>query len=287
MSCRTVSISSRSPAGSPCLGIAAMLAAALLLWSADPAAAQQFPDLSGRVVDQAGIISAPARRDIDRAAAKHEQKTSDQLVVVTLSSLQGYDIRNFGYLLGRHWGIGQEGRNNGVLLIVAPGERKVAIEVGYGLEGLMTDARSKRIIEEIILPDFRAGRMSDGIRNGALAILEVMQGSGFLAGGSDSDPSTVVILSGILLFVLSVFALIAWHLSRTGYGNAVSFSAVPFYWTIEQFRQARAERRRRSGKDDTGSGGWSFGGGSSGGGFSGGFSGGGGSFGGGGASGGW
>src|SRR3984957_9042088 len=109
-----------------------------------------FPALSGRVVDEAGILDAAARAALTQSLADLEQKTTDQLVVVTLKSLQGTSIEDYGYQLGRRWQIGQKEKNNGVLLIVAPSERKVRIEVGYGLEGTLTDAISKLIIEDSI-----------------------------------------------------------------------------------------------------------------------------------------
>ena len=119
-----------------------------------------FPVLSGRVVDEAGILDAPARAALTQSLADLEQKTTDQLVVVTLKSLQGTSIEDYGYQLGRRWQIGQKDKNNGVLLIVAPNERKVRIEVGYGLEGTLTDAVSKLIIENSILPRFQGRGLS-------------------------------------------------------------------------------------------------------------------------------
>src|SRR5581483_7681392 len=123
----------------------ARLAAALLAFFCllSPAlAAPQFPALTGRVVDGANILSDATKSDLTEKLAALESKTSRQLVVVTLPSLQGYDIADFGYQLGRAWGIGQKGLNNGVLLIVAPTEHKVRIEVGYNLEPILTDALS-------------------------------------------------------------------------------------------------------------------------------------------------
>ena len=105
-----------------------------------PRAGDTFPTLSGRVVDEANILDASTRAALTEKLAALEAKTTDQLVVVTLKSLQGTSIEDFGYQLGRHWKVGQQGKNNGVLLIVAPSERKVRIEVGYGLEGTLTDA---------------------------------------------------------------------------------------------------------------------------------------------------
>src|ERR1700736_726173 len=109
-----------------------------------------FPALTGRVVDEAGLLDAAARTALTESLAALEQKTTDQLVVVTLKSLQGTSIEDYGYQLGRRWQIGQKDKNNGVLLIVAPNERKVRIEVGYGLEGTLTDAVSRLLIANAI-----------------------------------------------------------------------------------------------------------------------------------------
>ena len=100
-----------------------------------------------------------------------EAKTGRQMVVATLPDLQGYEIEDFGYQLGRAWGIGDKTRNDGVLLLVAPKERKVRIDVGYGLEGVLTDALSSLIIQNKILPAFRAGKMEDGVMAGAEALI--------------------------------------------------------------------------------------------------------------------
>src|SRR5580704_16433006 len=135
-----------------------------------------FPVLSGRVVDEAGILDAPARAALTQSLADLEQKTTDQLVVVTLKSLQGTSIEDYGYQLGRSWQIGQKDKNNGVLLIVVPNERKVRIEVGYGLEGTLTDAVTKLIIENSILPRFKVADYAGGIKRGAEDIIQVLSG---------------------------------------------------------------------------------------------------------------
>ena len=140
-------------------------------------AAPQFPALSGRVVDTAGVLSPGTAEALDSLLAQHEKETSNQLVVVTLKDLQGYAIDDYGYQLGRHWGIGQQGRDNGALLIVAPGERKVRIEVGYGLEGALTDATASNIIQTRILPRFRSGDYDAGVRAGVDAILAAIAGT--------------------------------------------------------------------------------------------------------------
>src|SRR5262249_32392217 len=112
----------------------------------------RFPQLTGRIVDEARLLSPSDRAALEQELAALEQKSTDQLVVYTARSLQGYEIEDYGYQLGRAWAIGQKGKDNGVILIVAPSERKVRIEGGRGLEPQLTDALSKLIIENAILP---------------------------------------------------------------------------------------------------------------------------------------
>src|ERR1700687_2526119 len=126
--------------------------AALLFGLAVVYPALSFATLSGRVVDDAGILSPDTRDTVTNLLAEHERQTGNQVVVVTLKSLQGTTIEQYGYQLGRAWGIGIKGKNNGALLIVSPSTHDVRIEVGYGLEGLLTDAQSKLIIENVMLP---------------------------------------------------------------------------------------------------------------------------------------
>ena len=135
-------------------------------------AAPKFPALTGRVVDDANILSSDTKADLTQKLAALEQKTSRQLVVVTLSSLQGYEISDYGYQLGRAWSIGQKGINNGILFIVAPNEHKTRIEVGYGLEPIVTDAFSSVIIQTQVLPKFRAGDFNGGVIAGTDALIQ-------------------------------------------------------------------------------------------------------------------
>ena len=135
------------------------------------AAAPTFPALTGRVVDDAHVLSTQTQADLTAKLAALEQKNGDQLVVVTLPSLQGDEIEDYGYQLGRAWGIGQKGKDNGVLFIVAPNEKKVRIEVGYGLEGVMTDALSSVILQRTVLPKFRDGDVEGGVVAGTNAIV--------------------------------------------------------------------------------------------------------------------
>jgi uncharacterized protein len=240
-------------------------------------AAPSFPTLTGRVVDQANVLDAVRRARLDMKLADLEAKNGTQLVVVTLPSLQGYDIADYGYQLGRHWGIGQKGKNTGALLIVAPRDRKVRIEVGYGLEGTLTDAVSRLIIDNAILPRFRAGDLPGGIERGVDDLVQVLSGDAedFKKRAAERGArSTGEPLSAfaVTMIVVVIFIFLFMRGSR---------------------RQQVAARRRSGwiwGVPAGGawsSGGWSSGGWSSGSGSDGGFSGGGGSFGGGGSSGSW
>jgi uncharacterized protein len=139
------------------------------------AQALTFPALSGRVVDEARLLSPNEIASLTASLADLESRTTYQFVIVTLKSLQSTTIEDFGYQLGRQWGIGQKGSNSGALLIVAPSERKVRIEVGYGLEHKVTDAISREIIERAIVPAFRTGNYSAGIRGGADEIVRVLR----------------------------------------------------------------------------------------------------------------
>lgn len=222
-----------------------------------------FPELTGRVVDRADMLPAKVERRLSQMLEAHEQSTTEQVVVVTLPNLQGYAIEDFGYQLGRHWGIGQEGEDNGALLLVAKDERRIRIEVGYGLEGRLTDATSATIINQIITPAFRQGDFATGIANGAAAMVQVLGGEPLAVPKSsrqaaeDDRPHPAL---GILFFVIVLIAFF-----RGGVGGG------------------------RGGRSALLAGALAGGlGGGRGGGFGGGgFSGGGGGFGGGGASGGW
>jgi uncharacterized protein len=234
----------------------------------------QFPQLTGRVVDEAGLLTPAERQSLTETLKAHEEATGNQVVVVTLRSLQGTPIEDYGYQLGRFWGIGQQGKDNGVLLIVAANERKVRIEVGYGLEGALTDATSRVIIERIMAPAFQSGQFGPGIVAGVGAILKVISNErGPLPHQRTigADRSSVGLLPAILIF--GGFVLLMWLVYRN---RRSSYYASP-------------GRRRGTWIGYGGGIGGGFGGGfgGSGSGGGGGFSGGGGSFGGGGASGDW
>ncbi len=137
---------------------------------------QYFPKLEGRVIDQANMLSPDVKKDIDGILKKHEKETSNQIVVVILNSLNGYTIEDFSYQLGRFWGIGQKDKNNGVLLVVSKEDRKVRIEVGYGLEGALTDKISHEIINYTIKPNFKANQYELGILKAVNEIKAAIKG---------------------------------------------------------------------------------------------------------------
>ena len=246
----------------------------------------KLPKLTGQIVDQAGLLNADDRAQITRDLHALEKKTTDQIVIVTVKSLDGYPIEEFGYKLGRAWGIGQKDKNNGIILIVAPNERKVRIEVGRGLEGEMTDIMSKLIVENAILPRFRRGDFSGGIKMGvrdikdvilgdAEAVKERARGGGRIERQAERDEMIT------LAIWVAIFAFMIWQSSGQARRGA------------RGSRDASTGRRGRRRGDNGwviipgGSGGSGHWGGGGRGGFGGGFGGGGGGFGGGGASGSW
>ena len=169
--------------------IARLAISIVLIWlhaiAFGAALALTIPVLSGRVVDEAKLLTPAEIASLTTSLADLESRTNEQFVVVTLRSLQGTTIEDFGYHLGRQWKIGQKGENSGVLLIVAAAERKVRIEVGYGLEHKLTDAVSKAIIEREIVPAFRIGDYAGGIENGTAEIVRILSSS--VMGANDSD----------------------------------------------------------------------------------------------------
>jgi uncharacterized protein len=260
------------------------IALAVLVCGGLAVLAANFPPLTGRVVDQANIIAAATRSAIEPKLVDLESKSGIQLVVATVSSLQGEEIEPYANKLFRAWKLGEKTRNNGVLLLVAPNERRVRIEVGYGLEGTLTDALTKIIITNAIAPRFKAGDFSGGVARGVDDIITVLttdasewQKRPSLRVDAEQTPDVGVwlLLGALLVFVAALIvspSLRAFFFGLLA-GRALSGSRGGFY----------------GGGGFSGGGSFDSGGFSGGGGFSdgGGFSGGGGSSGGGGASGSW
>jgi len=128
-------------------------------------AAPIFPELTGRVVDQAGLLTPDQKQSLSELSKSIEENTTAQVVVVTLKSLDGYDISDYGYQLGRYWKLGQKDKNNGLLIIIAPHDHKVRVEVGYGLEGEITDAQANDLILSEMVPRFKQKDVYGGIKN--------------------------------------------------------------------------------------------------------------------------
>ena len=234
-------------------------------------AAPTFPALTGRVVDEAGILPADAAASIDAKLKALEDKTTDKFVVVTVKSLQGYDIQDYGYQLGRAWGIGQKGKNNGVVLVVAPSEHKVGFEVGYGLEGTLTDALTQVIIQNAILPRFRANDFPGGMERGVDDTIQVLSGDATeLQQQAAKRPADNGSWNALIPFAVFTIIIIVVNSLGRRRGGGAGFLAGMLASSIWNSR-----------RDGWGGGGWGGGGGG------GGFSGGGGSFGGGGSSGSW
>ncbi|WP_312167092.1 TPM domain-containing protein [Phenylobacterium sp.] len=241
------------------------------------AAAPKFPPLTGRVVDNANVLSPQVEAELTAELADLEAQSGRQLVVATLPDLQGYEIEDYGYQLLRTWGIGDKDRDDGVILIVAPSERKVRIEVGYGLEPVLTDALSSLIINQQIIPAFKEGKLEEGVVDGTRAIVRQLalpedEARAVAAQARQSPQNEGEIGIGTIVVIFIIF----WLLSGVFGGRRRS----GLWWLpLILGSGGGGGGGRRSGWGGGGFGGGGFGGG--------GFSGGGGSGGGGGASGSW
>lgn len=273
------------------------LAAALI---AMPAGAQTFPKFTGFVVDDAGILPPEVQASLTQKLEALQRDTKRQLVVVTVKDLQGYPIEDYSNKLFRSWGVGLKDVNNGALFVIAPNDRKLRIEVGYGLEPFLTDALSSVIINNDVVPRFKAGDMPGGITAGTDAIIAQLRASPEEAqarldaavkqfdqthraqrSGGGGVPIGLIFWGMVMLFVLLSFARRGGRGQR--YGGDGSGALPIVLWSIanEIGRQAmRGGGGGGWGGGDSGGGGGGWGGGGFGGG-------GGGSSGGGGASGGW
>ncbi|MDM7852068.1 TPM domain-containing protein [Pseudochrobactrum kiredjianiae] len=242
--------------------------------------------LTDRVVDAAGVLSFAQQQELIAKLSAYEKESSDQIVVATVPSLNGMDIETYANRLYRAWGIGQKTENNGILLLVAPTERKVRIEVGYGLEGTVTDALSAIIIQNAIIPEFRNGDYGAGIIKGTDDILQVLRGEGAelqaraKRNQKEAADQTDWVEVIFLIFWISIFfGGFGFTILAPVFGRKIGPGR--YEWLGVTIALGGGGSGGSSGRGGFGGG---FGGGSSGGG---GFSGGGGSSGGGGASGSW
>jgi uncharacterized protein len=263
-------------------GLLAATLAVFALAGAALAAPPKFPALTGRVVDDAHILSPAAAQKLDADLASLEAQTGHQVVVATVPSLQGHEIEDYGYQLGRTWQIGRKGVNDGAILLVAPSERKVRIEIGYGLEPVMTDALSSVILQTKVLPQFKQGHMEQGVLDGAEALIAQVglpedQAKANVAQAAARAQAPASDRGGVgphipVIFIVFILFWVISAILRSGGGRGLG----GLWWLPFMFMGGGGGRDR-----------WGGGGGGFGGGGGGGFSGGGGSFGGGGSSGSW
>ncbi|MEM9734567.1 MAG: TPM domain-containing protein [Pseudomonadota bacterium] len=264
--------------------------ALLLLMTLSAWAQLAVPPLSGRVVDQANIIDAKTEGFITNGLSVHQQKSGNQIAVLTIPSLQGESLEQYSLKVARTWALGTAEFNNGALLLIAKNDRKLRIEVGYGLEGTLTDAIASVIIRQRITPAFKKGNFSQGIDRGVRAMVEVLEADAAAlqrwkdrakpSVSYDVDNGEIIVLFFFIVWFFIIFGSLFIGLLTRWFGREVKPGHYRWMGFDAGPNAPRPKRRRNS------SGGWL--GGSSGG-FSsgGGFSGGGGSFGGGGSSGSW
>jgi uncharacterized protein len=255
----------------------ALLAVLLLTALGAPVSAwaQTFPKLTGRVVDAANVIPDDQEARLVQKLDALEKQSKRQLVVATIPDLQGYDISDYGYQLGRAWGIGDKERNDGALLIVAPTERKLRVEAGYGLEGVITDGLSSLIISQTIVPRFKAGDLPGGIEAGTDALINQLtlpdSEARLIAQKAGEVPEPEISFDMIFFMVMILFFIVIPFFRTVGKRRRMGTAAGSvFIWDMLSHMPSSSSG---------GGGGFSGGGG--------GFSGGGGSFGGGGSSGSW
>lgn len=274
------------------------------------AQAQSFPKFTGLVTDAANVLPADQKAALEAKLQALQKQTNRQLVVATIPDLQGYEISDYGYRLGRAWGVGLKSADNGAILIVAPQERKVRVEIGYGLEPVLTDALSSVIIQTRIIPAFKQGDMAGGIVAGADALAEQLSLPDDVAKAKVNEAVAAYdklhkrrssgggAPIGLIFWLVIGGIVIASSIGRSAFGRGSrAYSGSGSNWPIWLWAASEIasdlSRSNRNGGGPWGGGGSGFGGGGDsggsdgswgGGGFTGG---GGGSFGGGGASGDW
>ena len=245
------------------------------------------PELQTSVYDYVDVLNAIEEQNLREKLIRYSDSTSTQIVIATIASTQSENIMYLGAQWAHAWGIGQEKEDNGVFILLARDDRKIAINTGYGVEHLLTDAMSRRIIERDIIPYFKQNDYYGGLNRGADAIFEVLQGEyqAEARTGSSQGPPIGLIIFLIVLFIIFVIAISKGRKGGGGRGRGYRDhdTTRDILEAIILSRAGRGGYRRSSG--GFGGFGGSSGGSIGSGGFGGGFGGGG--FGGGGASGGW
>jgi uncharacterized protein len=212
----------------------------LLAW-VGPVAGADVPYLSGRVVDNADLLKNATRDRVSAVLKAHEQATGNQIAVLTVPTIGDESIEEYAVKVFESWKLGQKGKDNGVLLVIAPKDRKLRIEVGYGLEGTLTDAAASRIIRNVITPQFKAGDFDKGVSDGVDAIIGVLTGKpvaettpaetesvGFLHVTGPPIPWPERILLGCFIFgILGIFTSVG--VMTPGMGWFLYVFLIPFW----------------------------------------------------------
>jgi uncharacterized protein len=295
----------------------------MLLFGTPSVSALDVPPCKGRVNDSAGILSPHTRNYLNGALAELERTDSTQVKVLTIISLKGEPLESYSLRVAEKWGIGEKGLDNGVLLLIVQKERKIRIEVGYGLEESLTDLRAGRIIRHVIAPQFKMGRFDRGVMDGVNAIIDTVQGEYQAWDESNESPREPFLIPlgvlGLIAFLILLFVMLKDNFfSPAAAGGILVPGAATFFYDLSMLHtlylipvgiiaglcvafirrlfksknrhaEYRIEWDTGGGNDESSGSGFniSFGGSSGGGSSGGGSSGGGGGFGGGGASGGW
>jgi len=216
---------------------------AIVLLSVSVLYADDIPYLTGRVTDNAQLLSVSAKQSLTDKLKAHEESTGNQIAVLTVNTIGGESIEMYAVKVFEAWKLGQEGKDNGILIVVVPDERRMRIEVGYGLEATLTDGKSGRIIRDIMTPKFKNGDFDGGITDGALAVIEVLEGgempeldvgagekegSGFLDFEGPDMPLRERILIGAFIFgIIGLFTVVG--ILTPGVGWFLYFFLIPFW----------------------------------------------------------
>jgi uncharacterized protein len=201
------------------------------------------PYLTGRITDNAQLLSLSVNRSLSDSLQAHEKRTGNQIAVLTIPTLDGESIEDFAVKVFESWKLGQKGKDNGVLIVVVPNDRRMRIEVGYGLEGTLTDLVAGRIIQEVMAPEFKNGDYDGGIADGARAVMNVLEGGELLKGDTNTEsvkksesftmegPALSIqerILFGAFIFgIIGLFTAIG--ILTPGIGWFLYFFLIPFW----------------------------------------------------------
>ncbi len=215
-----------------------------VLFSAVCAFAIDVPYLTGRVTDNAGILSDDMRKSITLQLKAHEDKTTNQIAVLTVPALDGVSIEDYASSVFQEWKLGQKGKDNGILLIVAPNDRRMRIEVGYGLEGTLTDGMAGNIIRDVITPHFKNGDYNKGVEEGVKAIIGILEGgqppqaqttldstceekSGFHLEAPDMTLTERILIGAFIFGIIGLFTVLG--ILTPGVGWFLYIFLIPFW----------------------------------------------------------